>query len=237
MLGNDSDDSTAMTGKSTERIPIDRAVWTRFVGAITSFATSEVGRPAVLMSCALLALLVAINGLNVVNSYVGRDFMTAIANRSTPALLRQALLYVGVFAVSTVAAVLCRFAEERLGLLWRAWLTKRILDGYLHHRNYLHLRELHGDVLNPDQRIAEDTRTFVVMTISFVLMALNALFTIVAFSGVLFSISPLLWGTAIAYAAPRLARDRRTRPAARMAELQPVRSRGSLALRPHSRSR
>jgi putative ATP-binding cassette transporter len=46
--------------------------------------------------------MLGINGLNVVNSYVGRDFMTAIERRSTPEFLAKALLYVGVFAASTV---------------------------------------------------------------------------------------------------------------------------------------
>jgi len=190
-----------MKDRSVERVAIDRALWTRFVRALETLVTSEIGTRAVLMFCALFALLLVINGLNILNSYVGRDFVTAIENRDTASFLRQAGLYIGVFALSTIAAVVSRFTEERLGLLWREWLTKRMLDGYLNHRNYLHLREMHGDVLNPDQRIAEDTRAFVVMTLSFVLMVLNAFFTIVAFSGVLFSISRLLWVVAIGYAA------------------------------------
>ena len=54
---------------------------------------------------------------------------------------------------------------------------------------------------NPDQRIAEDVRAFTVTTVSFVLMVLNSSFTILAFSGVLWSISPMLLGLAVFYAA------------------------------------
>ena len=64
----------------------------------------------------LFALLIAfaftINGLNVLNSYVGRDFMTAIAHRDQTGFIRHAVLYVGVFALSTAVAVLYRFTEE-----------------------------------------------------------------------------------------------------------------------------
>ena len=53
----------------------------------------------------LIAFALTINGLNVVNSYVGRDFMTAISDRDRAGFVRQAVLYLGVFAASTVVAV------------------------------------------------------------------------------------------------------------------------------------
>jgi len=145
-------------------------------------------------------LLLGINGLNVLNSYVGRDFMTAIEQRDRAAFLRQALLYVAVFGASTVAAVLSRFAEESLGLLWRAWLTGRLVGLYLADRTYYRLNAP-GGLPNPDQRIAEDVRTFVTMTLSLFLMLLNGTLTILAFSGVLWSISRRLFLVGIAYAA------------------------------------
>ena len=58
-----------------------------------------------------------------------------------------------------------------------------------------------GQLTYPDQRIADDVRTFTFSTLSFVLMALNSSFTILAFSGVLWSISPLLFIVAVSYAA------------------------------------
>jgi putative ATP-binding cassette transporter len=62
------------------------------------------------------------------------------------------------------------------------------------------LRE-HAEVANPDQRIADDVRTFTATTLSLALVLLNTTFTIVAFSGVMWSISVPLFGTAILYAA------------------------------------
>jgi putative ATP-binding cassette transporter len=145
-------------------------------------------------------LLLAINGLNVVNSYVGRDFMTAIERRSMSGFLTQGMLYVGVFALSTVAAVIYRFTEERLGLLWREWLTRRVVGQYLRGATYYRLRE-QAELANLDQRIADDVRTFVSMTLSLTLILLNTTFTILAFSGVMWTISPWLFAAAVAYAA------------------------------------
>ena len=185
---------------SEQALPFDKTTAVRFGRAVRDLANSEVGSQAKFMFAALFGLLVAINGMNVLNSYVGRDFMTAIANRNKAEFARQALLYIGVFAGSTILAVVSRFAEERLGVLWREFVTRRAIRSYLTEGNYYRLETM-AELQNPDQRIAEDVRAFTVTTLSFVLMFLNSCFTIFAFSDVLWSISPLLFGVAVLYAA------------------------------------
>ncbi len=172
----------------------------RFVRTVRNFAQSENGLKAKLVFAALVLLLLAANALNVANSYVGRDFMSAIADRDMAGFVRQAFIYVGVFAALTFVAVISRFGEERLGLLWRDTMTRGIVRQYLADGNYQSLKTS-GAVANPDQRISEDVRAFTVTTLSFVLMALNSVFTIFAFSEVLWTISPLLFGVSVAYAA------------------------------------
>ena len=172
----------------------------RFVRAVRTFARSEVGWKAKLIFAALILLLCASNALNVINSYVGRNFMTAIADRDMPGFVRQAFFYIAVFAALTLVAVIARFGEERLGLLWRDTMTRGILRRYLADGTYQQLNASEA-IANPDQRISEDVRAFTVTTLSFALMALNSAFTIVAFSGVLWTISPLLFGVAVLYAA------------------------------------
>lgn len=147
-----------------------------------------------------MMLLLAINGLNVLNSYIGRDFMSAIEIKDIEGFYRYAIFYGLVFAAQTGTAVIFRFSEERLGLLWREWLTRRWVDAYLSNRMYYRLSG-EGGLPNPDQRIAEDVRAFTVTTLSFVLMILNGTVTVLSFSGVLYSISPLLFVVAVVYAA------------------------------------
>jgi vitamin B12/bleomycin/antimicrobial peptide transport system ATP-binding/permease protein len=184
-----------------KKVPINRETWNRFIEYVKAFATSrQAGRKAKWMSALLIAFLFAINGLNVVNSYVGRDFMTAIENRNRAEFLFHALLYVSVFGASTLVAGLYRFTEESLALLWRKWATQRAIVTYANRRVYFRLK-MTGEIENPDQRIAEDIRAFTVTTISFVLMGLNASITVIAFTGVLWSISPLLFFVAVLYAA------------------------------------
>src|SRR3954467_4368398 len=154
---------------SDEPAAIDRRTVRRFVRAIRSFLTSEVRGRAFALIAMLVAFALAINGLNVVNSYVGRDFMTAIAHRDQAGFARQAVLYVGVFAASTAVAILYRFTEERFGVFWRVWLTQRVGRRYMADRTYYRLKEQVG-LDNPDQRIADDVRTFTATTLSFTLL-------------------------------------------------------------------
>ncbi|HYQ91536.1 MAG TPA: ABC transporter transmembrane domain-containing protein [Candidatus Competibacteraceae bacterium] len=183
-----------------QRISIDKVTGAYFVRAVRNFATSDVGWKAKWMFAGLIALLFVISGMNVMNSYVGRHFMTAIEQRNQAEFIWQALLYLGVFAASTIVAVVSRFLEENLGLLWREFITRRAITTYLAQDAYYRLDST-GKLTNPDQRIADDVRAFTVTTLSFVLMFLNGSFTVVAFSGVLWSISPLLFIVAVLYAA------------------------------------
>jgi putative ATP-binding cassette transporter len=184
---------------NTQKIPLKTTAM-RFLGAVGNLTNSEVGRKAKLMFAGIVALLCATNGLNVVNSYVGRNFMTSIADRDKAEFVRQALFYIGVFAASTVVVVIIRFTEERLGLLWREFQTKHALRLYLTDGTY-HRLDASGELTYPDQRIAEDIRTFTVTTLSFVLVALNSAFTVIAFSGVVWAISPVLFAVDVLYAA------------------------------------
>ncbi|MCW5891145.1 MAG: ABC transporter ATP-binding protein/permease [bacterium] len=184
----------AATGPKQSRL--SRQTWRHFVNAIRNLLTSEVRGKAIFLCVALLLIFLAINGLNVVNSYVGRDFMTAIETRDRAGFFREALLYVAVFAASTVAAVLASYTQDILGLVWRDWLTRRVVGIYLRGRSFVRL-----GLPNPDQRISEDVRTFVTMTLSVSLMLLNGTITVIAFSGVLWSISRLLFVVGFVYAA------------------------------------
>lgn len=172
----------------------------RFLRSVRILLRSEVGGRAKLMFAGLVALLFGLNGLNVVNNYVGRNFMTAIAERQTDEFVRQAVYYICVFAILTIVGVIARFTEERLALLWREFLTRRAVNLYLEEGTYYRL-DISGQLAHPDQRIAEDIRAFTVTTLSYVIMLFSSALTVVSFSGVLWSISPLLFGVAVLYAA------------------------------------
>ena len=171
----------------------------RFGRLVRLFFTSEVRRTAITLAVLLLVLLLGIAGLNVVNSYVGRGFMSALAERRPPDFYWFAAVYLGVFLASSAAAALERYVEERLALTARGWLTRRLVGGYLEDRAYLRLRA-RSEVQNPDQRIADDVREFTATVLSFCVLLFNGTVTAVSFSVVLGSISPTLLGVCVGYA-------------------------------------
>src|SRR5579871_5915052 len=99
-------------------ISVSRHAWSRFLRITKPYWTSERRGQALALLVVLLVLLLSISGLNVAISYVGRDFMTAIADRQGHHVLRLTLIYLGVFAASAAAGAFARYAELILGLRW-----------------------------------------------------------------------------------------------------------------------
>lgn len=182
-------------------ITFTRVTWQHWLAQIEAFARApDARRAARTLFAVVISFALASNALNVVNSYVARNFMTALAERDRLQFIAQALVWLGVFALATAVTVLGRYYEDRLGLLWRNWATTRLLERYMARRNYLRVATLSG-IENPDQRIAEDIRSFTTVTLSFVLMIFNGSLTVIAFAMVLWTISPALFGVGVLYAA------------------------------------
>ena len=164
-----------------------------------AFFASERRRRASGFLTALLTLALAVGAVQVLMSYAGRDFMTAIERKDMPAYWNALGWYLGSFALAVVIGVYYRWVEERLALLWREWMTQHLVKRYFNNRAYYRLRGSQS-VDNPDQRISEDVRNFTTSSLSFLLIALNSLVTLIAFIGVLWMISSTLVAIMIAYA-------------------------------------
>jgi putative ATP-binding cassette transporter len=148
----------------------------------------------------LLVLSLAVGAVQVLMSYAGRDFFTAISKKDTQAYWRALAWYLGTFALAVPIGVYYRWMEERLALLWREWLAQHLIKRYFNNRAYYRLRGS-PSIDNPDQRISEDARNFSISSLSFMLITLNSLVTLVAFISVLWAISSTLVGLLFVYAA------------------------------------
>lgn len=148
---------------------------------------------------ALLALALAVGAVQVLMSYAGRDFFTAITKKDTSAYWRSLGWYLGSFALAVPIGVYYRWTEERLALLWREWLAQHLIKRYFNNRAYYRLRGS-ASIDNPDQRISEDVRNFSLSSLSFMLIALNSLITLLVFIGVLWGISGSLVSLLFIYA-------------------------------------
>jgi len=178
----------------------DRRSWQRLLMLARPFFVGEKRSQALGMLTLLLMLSLSIKGMDVLMSYVGRDFMTALSLRQRDQFLWNLYLYLGAFAMATPIVVFYRYTEERLALMWRRWLSQRLIDRYFSNRAYYKLSWYPG-IDNPDQRIEEDVRTFTATSLSLFLIILQAVIALFLFMGVLSSISIYLTLGAIAYAA------------------------------------
>ena len=164
-----------------------------------AFFASERRHKALGFLIVLLTLALSVGGVQVLMSYVARDFMTAIANKDTPAYWQLLWWYLGTFVLAVPLGAYYRWTEERLALLWREWMAQHLIKRYFNNRAYYRLRGS-ASIDNPDQRISEDVRNFTSASLSFLLIALNATVTVVAFVGVLWAISGTLVGVLLVYA-------------------------------------
>lgn len=149
---------------------------------------SEEKRGARGLLALLLLLSLAVNGLNVAISFVGRYFDTALAEKDQPTFWRFLFIYAGVFVVGTPIVVMFRYIQKKLGLYWRDWLTKNFLAQYFQDRSYYEINS-NTNIDNPDQRISEDVREFTRTSLTFLLLILTSIIQIISFTGVLWSIS------------------------------------------------
>ena len=147
----------------------------------------------------LLLFSVMVSGLNVVLSYVVRFIETALVGKEVSTFWLFLGVFGAVFIIGTPIVVIYRYCQELLGVYWREWLTDDFLARYLQNRSYYQINA-QREIDNPDQRISEDIRSFTRTSLTFLLIILDSIITLVSFVGVLWLISRSLSLVLIVYA-------------------------------------
>ncbi|MEG4572675.1 ABC transporter ATP-binding protein/permease [Microcoleus sp. N3A4] len=152
-----------------------------------------------IMLALLLFLSLSVSGINVVISYIGNFFTTSLAEKDQTTFWRFMWVYAGVFIIGTPIVVIYRYTQDKLGLYWREWMTDSFLDRYFQNRAYYEVNS-QKEIDNPDQRIAEDIKSFTSTSLYFLLLMLGAVIDVISFTGILWSISKNLSIGLIIYA-------------------------------------
>jgi putative ATP-binding cassette transporter len=178
---------------------INRDAISQFLRVTKPFFVSSDKRIARSLVGLLIVFSIMVSGVNVLMNYAQGKFMTALSLKDGGLFYRYLGVFVASFLAAVPLAVFYRFAEERLALRWREWMSRHLLKRYFYHRAYYHLRNV-SEIDNPDQRISEDVKNFTTTTLSFLLIVLNSIITVAAFAGVLWFISIKLMLILLAYA-------------------------------------
>lgn len=145
--------------------------------------SEERWRAGVLLA-ALVALLLGQTAFNVAFVGLSGELTSALAAQDGARFwtaIRRSLV---VLLAAVPIWAFCYYARDTLSIHWRRGLTHRLLGAYLGDRAYDRLNA-HGDVDNPDQRIAEDVNAFTQQTPYFLMVALGAVIQLIAFTALL----------------------------------------------------
>jgi putative ATP-binding cassette transporter len=177
----------------------DRRLWQRFVHIAAPYWRSDERVRARGMVVLLVVLLLGQTGFNVLFNQETGEFTSALAAGDADRFW-AAIRRFTVILVAAVPLYACYyFVRDTLGMQWRRWLTDHLLQRYFHRRAYYHLNARAG-IDNPDQRIAEDINSFTSQSLYFLMVVLGAVIDLVAFTGVLWTISRPLVAFLIGYA-------------------------------------
>ncbi len=188
--------------------PVGAIVMVLFAAGLAGFAALRSklrqGRwlPWLLMGVITLLILV-INGINVGISYIARNVDNTLVAYKADEFWQVVAIYAFCLVLALPIRALQSYLIPKLGLLWREWLSGRLLGRYLTNRAYYVLNpndESAEEIDNPDQRISQDTASFTTTSLSVTVEIVAALLTFVSFIVVLWTISSKLALWLLAYA-------------------------------------
>jgi putative ATP-binding cassette transporter len=117
-----------------------------------------------------------------------RQFYDALDQRDFDSFKYLLLYFCGLATVNIVVAVYRIYLTQMLEMRWRTWLTNRYLGSWLNKHVYYRLELENRDTDNPDQRIAEDLKSFTSGTLSLSLGLLSSAVTLGSFIVILWNV-------------------------------------------------
>lgn len=176
---------------------------------------SEEKWSAWLLLASIIGLNLAMVGMNVVLNFWNRQFYNALQTHDFTAFMQLLFTwrdakgslpmpgFTEVVAVYILVFVYATYLNQWLQIRWRRWMTGRFLDEWLADRAYYRISlstdEQAIGTDNPDQRISDDLRDFVGVTLSLGVDFLSNLVSIASFVGILWVLSGeiTVWGVTI----------------------------------------
>jgi vitamin B12/bleomycin/antimicrobial peptide transport system ATP-binding/permease protein len=169
---------------------------TRFLTAFWALAkpywVSEQRSKGLLLLATVVGLSLALVYLNVRFNAWYNDFYNAIQEKRADDFYRLLWIFTGLAFLYIGFAVYRIYLRQMLEIEWRKWLNERYLQDWLAGRAYYKLQLLDRGTDNPDQRIAEDLRLFVQLTLQLGLGLLSAVVTLLSFVTILWTLSGAL---------------------------------------------
>jgi putative ATP-binding cassette transporter len=180
-------------------ISFDRHLWQRFRTIAAPYWSGDKKGQAWGLLALLILLLLGQTGFAVLFNQLTGEFTSALAARDAGRFWTAIKECLAILIVAVPIYAFYYYVRDKLGIYWRRWLTRHFLGRYFGNRAYYELNA-NAEIDNPDQRIADDINTFTQKSLYFLLVLIGAVLQLIAFSGVLWSISTELVFFLIIYA-------------------------------------
>lgn len=154
-----------------------------------SYWQSEEKKKAFLLLFCIIGLTLGIVYMLVLLNSWNNSFYSALQNYETKKLFDELLHFSWLATIYIILSVYSYYLQQTLILNWRRWLTDKFITTWLHNKTYYNLQMFGKDTDNPDQRISEDVRLFVEMTLSFTIGIIKAGCTFISFVFILYNLS------------------------------------------------
>jgi putative ATP-binding cassette transporter len=163
---------------------------------------SDDSLPGRILLAAIIAIELSIVGITVLINQWNARFYNALQDRDWNSFVNELLFFCVLAAAFILLAVYQLYLNQWLLIRWRRWMTRQYLDHWLEDANHYRMQLLGDAADNPDQRIAEDIKMFIELTLTIGVGLLGSVVTLASFVFILWSLSeaaPLqLFGSPVA---------------------------------------
>jgi vitamin B12/bleomycin/antimicrobial peptide transport system ATP-binding/permease protein len=162
----------------------------RFWKLVKPYWVSNEKWGAIAILSLLLILTLAYTFISVSITRFQGDLISALTKLDRERFMRTIWMFLGVLTIFAPLASISTYLQDKLSNYWRRWLTFDFLGRYFGDRAFYELGNLNTDLDNPDQRIAEDIKSFTAESLNFLLIIFNSIFQMIGYTALIWNIPP-----------------------------------------------
>ena len=171
---------------------INFRVFKRFWAIAKLYWFGEEKKGAITLIIISLFFIIAYTLLSVIINAETGNIISSLSEKNEPRFWQAIVTYIAVLLFYVPVFAGSGYVQYKLSNYWRRYLTNHFLNRYFSNRSFYNLGNFKTNIDNPDQRISEDIKSFTLDSLAFFLVLTVSVLQVIAFSGVLWSISPPL---------------------------------------------
>lgn len=165
-------------------------IFKRLWRLIKPYWTSNEKWGAIAILLLLLLLTIVYTYITVAITRFQGDLISALSQLDRERFMKTIWLFFAFLVFYVPITASSDYLQYRLSNYWRRWMTYDFIGRYLGDRSFYQLGNFNTDLDNPDQRIAEDIKSFTEESLNFLLVIFVAIFKVIGFTALIWNIPP-----------------------------------------------